>query len=76
VNQKGANAFRITADAGVPLEQCLAECTAIVNCVGISHEVGRIIFVFGAELQQLSGMFSSGFVGVGSCTIIEGCLEN
>jgi hypothetical protein len=39
VNKKGRNTFRIAAASGVPLEQCLAECTADVNCVGISHAV-------------------------------------
>jgi hypothetical protein len=55
--QRGTVEFRIAFDGGVPLEQCLAGCTAMANCVGISHEVGRTIFLFGAELYYLSGMF-------------------
>jgi hypothetical protein len=40
VKKKGINTFRIAAAFDVPLEQCLAECTADVNCAGISHIVG------------------------------------
>jgi hypothetical protein len=40
VNKKGFNTYRIAAAFDVPLEQCLAQCTANVNCVGISHNVG------------------------------------
>jgi hypothetical protein len=36
----GGNAFRIAFADGVQVEQCLTECTADVNCAGISHKVG------------------------------------
>jgi hypothetical protein len=35
--------FRIAFAEGVPLEQCLTECTADDNCAGISHEAGDYI---------------------------------
>jgi hypothetical protein len=41
VNQKGTNGFRISANNDVPLEECLAACTANSgNCAGISHKAG------------------------------------
>jgi hypothetical protein len=40
VQQKGRNAFRIAFEDNVPLEQCLTECTALVNCVGVSFRAG------------------------------------
>jgi hypothetical protein len=39
-NQKGRNTFRISFADNVVVDQCLADCTANVNCVGISHEAG------------------------------------
>jgi hypothetical protein len=56
--QRGTVEFRIAFDDGVPVEQCLAGCTATANCAGISHDVGRTIFSFGAEVYYLSGIFS------------------
>jgi hypothetical protein len=42
VDQKGANVFRISASDDVPLEACLAACTAkSSNCAGVSHKVGE-----------------------------------
>jgi hypothetical protein len=43
VNQRGRNAFRIATDDDVPLEQCLADCTALSECAGISHRAGNNI---------------------------------
>jgi hypothetical protein len=40
VQQKGRNTFRIAFEDSVPLEQCLTECAALVNCVGISFRAG------------------------------------
>jgi hypothetical protein len=40
VKQRGRKKFRIAFGDDVPLEQCLTECKALVNCVGISFQVG------------------------------------
>jgi hypothetical protein len=42
-NKRGKNSFRLGFEDGVPVEQCLAECTAQVDCAGVSHEAGETI---------------------------------
>jgi hypothetical protein len=39
VNQKGTNTFRIDILTEVSLSQCLAGCTANVDCNGVSYDV-------------------------------------
>jgi hypothetical protein len=40
VNQKGINTFRIDILTKVSLSQCLAGCTANVDCNGVSYNAG------------------------------------
>jgi hypothetical protein len=42
-NKRGKNLFRLGFEEGVPVEQCLAECTAQVDCAGVSHRAGETI---------------------------------
>jgi hypothetical protein len=40
VNKKGINVYRIDIELDLSLIQCLAACTANVDCNGVSYEVG------------------------------------
>jgi hypothetical protein len=55
MEKKGINTFRIAAAFDVPLEQCLAECTADVNCVGISHGVGGNTYLQSSQWRSFRG---------------------
>jgi hypothetical protein len=37
--QKGTNVFRVDISTPVSLSQCMAECTARVDCNGVSYDV-------------------------------------
>jgi hypothetical protein len=58
-DQKGSNEFRIFFTSDFPLERCLANCTANVNCVGVSHKAGDAISCFSicTVFVLLSGNF-------------------
>jgi hypothetical protein len=40
LNKKGSNTFRIDVELDLSLSQCLAACSANVDCNGVSYEVG------------------------------------